>query len=148
MNALLMTRLAQADVSDLPDWAAAEVLNAPDAALPVVVTWERTNTGVGSILRALGPQDGAVLLDNLAAMATTDVVLRWGLRTLERGVLDLSLPSTRAQIDALLTAGAMTTAQRNALFLLSRRERHPSWAEANNINVDARAVGIARGAKE
>jgi hypothetical protein len=42
----------------------------------------------------------------------------------------------------------MTTAQRNALFLLSRRERHPSWAEANNINVDARAVGIARGAKE
>jgi hypothetical protein len=99
MNALLVTRLAQADVSDLPDWAAAAALNAPDAALPVVVTWERTNTGVGSILHALGPQDGAVLLDNLATMATTDVVLRWGLLTLERGVLDLSLPSTRAQID-------------------------------------------------
>jgi hypothetical protein len=148
MNALLVTRLAQADVSDLPDWAAAAALNAPDAALPVVVTWERTNTGVGSILHALGPQDGAVLLDNLATMATTDVVLRWGLLTLERGVLDLSLPSTRAQIDALVIAGAMTTAQRDALFLLSRRERHPSWAEANNINVDARAVGIARGAKE
>jgi hypothetical protein len=148
MNALLVTRLAQADVSDLPDWAAAEVLNAPDAALPVVVTWERTNTGVGSILHALGPQAGAVLLDNLAAMATTDVALRWGLLTLERGVLDLSLPSTRAQIDALVIAGAMTTAQREALFLLSRRERHPSWAEFNNINVDARAVGIARGARE
>jgi hypothetical protein len=144
----LINRLAQDDVADLPDWAAAEVLNAPDPTLPIVVTWEPTSTGIGGVMVALGPQEGAALLDALASMATDSATLRWGLRALEQNGLDFSLTSTRSAIDALVLGDVMTEAQRDALFALSRRERHPSWAEVNNINVDARAVGIARGAKE
>ena len=66
---------------------------------------------------------------------------------METGKLDIGLESTRAQIDDLVTAGALTAAQRDALFALSKTERYPSWAEANNTFVDARAVGIARGGK-
>jgi hypothetical protein len=144
----LTTRLALSDVVSLPDWAAADVLNAPDITLPAVVSWERTALGIGSIMDALGPQDGAALLDKVQALASTNAVLRWGFRALESSGLDLSFSSTRAQFDALTAAGLMTAFQRDALFALSKRERHPSWAEFHNIKVDARAVGLARGAKE
>jgi hypothetical protein len=144
----LALRLTQPDVASLPDWAAADVLNAPDITLPAVVSWERTDLGIGSIMDALGPQDGADLLDNVQALAPTSAVLRWGFRALESSGVDLSLANARAQFEALTAAGLMTAAQRDALFALSRRERHPSWAEFHNIKVDARAVGLARGAKE
>jgi hypothetical protein len=97
---------------------------------------------------ALGPEAGAALLDTLTALAASNAVLRWGLRALEQNGLDFSLPSARSEIDALVLSGVMTEAQRDALFALSRRERHPSWSEYHGVKVDARAVGIARGAKE
>jgi hypothetical protein len=144
----LSTRLANPDVADLPDWAAAAALNAPDPTLPIVVTWEPTSTGIGGVMDALGPQEGAALLDALASMATDNPTLRWGLRALEQNGLDFSLTSTRSAIDALVLGDVMTEAQRDALFALSRRSRHPSWSEYHGVKVDARAVGIARGAKE
>jgi hypothetical protein len=143
----LINRLAQDDVANMPDWAAAEVLNAPDPTLPIVVTWEPTKTSIGGVMDALGPQGGAALLDALASMATDNPTLRWGLRALEQNGLDFSLASTRSQIDALVLGDVMTEAQRDALFALSRRERHPSWAEFHGITVDARTVGLARGGK-
>jgi hypothetical protein len=144
----LSARLANPDVADLPDWAAAAALNEPDATLPVVVTWEPTRTGIGGVMDALGPQEGAALLDTLASMATDSPTLRWGLRVLEQNDLDFSLTSTRSAIDALVIGDVMTEAQRDAFFALSRRSRHPSWSEYHGVKVDARAVGIARGAKE
>jgi|688.fasta_scaffold184468_2 hypothetical protein len=144
----LASRLLQDDVSSLPDWSVAAALNAPDITLPVVVSWERTALGIGGIMDALGPQDGAALLDKVQALASTNAVLRWGFRALESSGLNLSFASTRAQFNELTTAGVLTAAQRDALFALSRRERYPSWAEFYNIKVDARAVGLARGAKE
>jgi hypothetical protein len=35
----LEERLQKDDVKDLPDWAAAEVLNAPDSSLPIITFW-------------------------------------------------------------------------------------------------------------
>jgi len=144
----LCSRLLQPDVAALPDWAAADALNAPDSSLPVVVSWEPTAIGIGGIMDALGPQAGAALLDTLQSMSVTNPVLRWAFRVFERSGLDFSLVSTRAQIENLVSAGVVTPEHRDALFALSRRERYPSWAEINNISVDARAVGLARGAKE
>lgn len=141
----LQIRLQQPDVADLPDWAAADILNQPDPQQPVIVSWQRTEAGVGTVLDVLGPSAGAALLDVLEN--ATDPVLRWGMHILERGQLDISMASTRAQLDALTQAGVMSEPQKNALFALSRRERHPSWAEVNNMVVDARAVGLARGGK-
>jgi hypothetical protein len=144
----LALRLTQPDLASLPDWAASDALNAPDPSLPVVVSWEPTALGIGGVMDALGPEAGAALLDTLTALAASNAVLRWGLRALEQNGLDFSLPSARSEIDALVLSGVMTEAQRDALFALSRRERHPSWSEYHGVKVDARAVGIARGAKE
>jgi len=145
MTQTLAERLAEPDMQGLPDWKAANKLNAPDPTQPVIVEWQTTNTGPGSIMNTLGPSEGAALLDTIKA--STDPVMRWGLQIVETGKLDIGAASTRAQIDSLVAAGALTDAQRDALFALSKTERYPSWAEANNTFVDARAVGIARGGK-
>lgn len=141
----LAERLAEPDMVDLPDWQAADELNTSDQTLPVIVYWEKTEVGPGTIMNALGPADGAALLETIKS--STDPVMKWGLQVVETGKLDISLSSTRAQLDSLVTAGVLTVAQRDDLFALSKRERHPSWAEHNNTFVDARAVGLARGGK-
>jgi hypothetical protein len=141
----LEERLAAPDMQGLPDWEAANKLNAPDPTLPAIIEWQTTYVGPGSIMDALGPTEGAALLDVIKA--STDPVMRWGLQVVETGKLDIGLASSRAQLDALVTAGVLTSAQRDTLFSLSRTERYPSWAEANDTFVDSRAVGIARGGK-
>jgi hypothetical protein len=145
MSQTLAERLAEPDMINLPDWQAADQLNQPDKTLPVIVYWEKTEVGPGSIMNVLGPTEGAELLDTI--QSSTDPVMKWGLQVVETGKLDISLASTRAQLDALVTAGVLTASQRDDLFALSMRERYPSWAEYNNTFVDARAVGLARGGK-
>ena len=104
----------------LPDWQAATILNAPDTSLPVIVDWQTTYVGPGSIMAALGPTEGAALLDTIKA--STDPVMRWGLQVVETGKLDIGLASTRAQIDALVVAGALTSAQ--TILQLTRKYQH------------------------
>jgi hypothetical protein len=144
----LENRLQEDDVKDLPDWAAADVLNSPDPTQTIIVTWEPTKIGAGAIMDTLGPVDGAALLDQLVELSKDDAVIRWGLKVLEFPGLDLSLENTRIQVSGLVASGLITEMQKDALFALSKRERYPSWAEANNIYVNARTVGLARGAKE
>ena len=141
----LQERLQQPDVVNLPDWAAANILNAPDSTLPVVVSWEPTSLGVGSIMDTLGVEEGAALLNNFEA--SSDPVMKWGLRVIEAGELDVARVSTRTQIQALVSAGVLTSVQQESLFALSRRERYPSWAEVAGITVDPRVVSLARGGK-
>lgn len=143
----LEERLQEDDVKNLPDWAAAEVLNAPDSSQQKIITWEPTKIGAGGIMDTLGAEIGAALLDQIVALAATNSVIKWGLRVMESPGLDLSLQTTRQQIDGLVSVGLITEAQKELLLALSRRERYPSWAEANNIIIDARAVGLARGGK-
>jgi len=145
MSQSLAERLAEPDMVNLPDWQAADALNKPDNTLPVVVSWQTTTIGPGTLMATLGPADAAVLLNSIEAAGATDPVMKWGLRVIEMGVFDVAQQASRDQLEAMVTAGAITTAQRNSLFSLSKRERHPSWAEYNGAHVDARAVGIARG---
>lgn len=144
---LLADRLAQPDVASLPDWQAADILNAPDPSAQPIVEWAPTQLGVGSILAALGAAAGANLLTQIEAGAATNAVLKWGLEILRSGNFDLSLQVTRDTIEGLMQAGMITAAQRDAFFALSRRDRRPSWAEVNQIIVNAREVGLARGGK-
>lgn len=145
MTQSLAERLLEPDVVDLPDWAAANVLNQPDTTQTVIVYWEKTAIGPGTIMAALGPTNGATLLNSIEAAGASDPVMKWGMRVIESGNFDVSLPATRDQLDGLVTAGVITAAQRDTLFALSRRERYPSWAEANNTLVNSYTVGIARG---
>lgn len=139
----LAERLAEPDMVGVPDWEAAQRLNQPDTTLPVIVSWQPTEIGIGTVLDVLGPTAGAALLDALSASA--DPVMKWGMKIIESSRLDLSKPTARGQLDALVAAGALTAAQRDAMFAVSKRERFPSWSEVNNTPVDARAVGLARG---
>lgn len=143
----LSDRLKKPDVSNLPDWEAADVLNSPDDTLPVVVEWEPTQIGIGHVMTALGAQPGALLLSQIEALASSQPVMKWGLEVLRSGNFNLSQPVARDTVEGLVQAGLITELQRDQFYSFSRRERHPSWAEANGVTVDARSVGIARGAK-
>lgn len=143
----LADRLAQPDMQPLADWQAADKLNAPDASLPAIVEWEKTALGYGSILVALGAARGAAVLSQIEAGAASNPVFKWGLEILRQSSFDLSLPVTRDTANGLVMASIITADERDKFFALSKRQRYPSWAEANDMigKVTARSVGIARG---
>jgi hypothetical protein len=140
MTQTLQERLQEPDVVSLPDWEAADILNQPDTTQAIIVSWAETNAGPGTVLDTLGPVDGAAALE-----ASTDPVIRWGMDILKSGKLDIAKQSTRNVLEQMTLQGAITPLQRDELFALSKRERYPSWAEANNTVVNARTVGLARG---
>lgn len=80
----------------------AELLNAPTA---VIV--ERM-IGVGTVLDALGPANGAALLDQMEAQTAENSTIKWGLVLLKNAQLDVGMKSTRDMLDALLPAEAAT----------------------------------------
>lgn len=143
----LSDRLQQPDVVDLPDWEAANVLNAPDINLPVIVEWLPTQVGLGTVIATLGAEPGAIFLSQIENLGSTVPIMKWGLEILRTSNFDLSDPVARQTIEDLVKIGLITDFQKEKFFSISKRERHPSWAEANNIKVDDRAVGLARGAK-
>ena len=147
-NNILKDRVEQSDLINLPDWQVAEILNRPDSTLDPITEWRKTSIGYGAILEVLGPNAGAAFLDALETLAETLPQIKWALRIIDRGVLDLSSATARAQVQAAISPplNLLTQAQVDALFSLSRRERYPSWAEYHQIEVTARTVGLARGA--
>lgn len=143
----LSDRLQQPDVANLPDWEAANILNSPDESIPVVVEWLPTQIGLGTVMAALGAEPGAMFLSQIETLGSTVPTMKWGLEVLRSGSFNLALPVARQTVDGLVQAGLITSGQRDQFFSVSRRERHPSWSEANGVKVDARSVGLARGAK-
>lgn len=75
---------------------------------PKTVLVERM-IGIGTVMDALGPADGAALLASFEAQVTTDPVVKYGWFLLERERLDVGLASTRVMLDALLPVEAATT---------------------------------------
>lgn len=144
----LANRVTQADVRDLPDWQVADILNAPDPTLPEVVELRSAFAGPGTIMQALGPDAGAQLLDALESMAATVPRVRWAMHIIKGRGLDMSDPRTRAQIDGLVAAGILTVSNGQKIKAIGEVRRYPSWAEHNGVEVTARTVGLARGAKE
>ena len=83
-----------------PTGEIAELLNAPQTVRGTFMA------SLGTPMKYLGAEAGATLLETMAALAETNVVVKWGLKLLERGELDLGLDSTRDMLDALLPAEA------------------------------------------
>ena len=75
--------------------------------VPQTVLVERM-IGIGTVMDALGPADGAALLASFEAQVTTDPVVKYGWFLLERERLDVGLASTRTMLDALLLVEAAT----------------------------------------
>jgi len=84
-----------------------------------------TKIGNGELLHTLGPVAGAQLLDALGQLAaSTDPALRpiyYALDLLKRNDLDVSLQSTRGQLDTLATAGVLPAPAVAAVKALAER---------------------------
>lgn len=143
----LADRVKQADVKDLPDWQVADILNAPDPTLPEVVELQSVFAGPGTIMQAIGPQAGAAFLDSLEAMSASVPMVKWAMHIIKLRGLDMSDPAARAQIDGLVATGILTAANGAKIKAIAEVRRRPSWAEHHKVEVTARTVGLARGAK-
>ena len=79
-----------------------------DVAIAAIVNTGRTAVvsnlcGYGAVLEALGPTNGAALLDSLNAQAASNSVVKYALQLLDKDKLDFGLPSTRQTIQTLIT---------------------------------------------
>lgn len=138
-----------------PDWEIAAALNAPDPNLPMKIVSKRI--GAGTIIEAmgLGASGGGVFISKLRGWAANPETIPAQLTSvakdiaeiipvIDRGDLEIGSAPVRSMIDTLAALGHMTAAQATTLKALANGE-HQSWAEANNVYVDARVVGLARG---
>lgn len=144
----LATKVAEPAYIGLPDWQVADLLNAPDTALPVVYC-DVATADAREIMLATGewaaiilaPQNMGIPLELRGAciVVRDTITLTSAVRT--------SVASIRAAVNTalggLVLAGIITQGTLDAVSSLMKR--HPSWAEANGVKVDARAVGLARG---
>lgn|SRR5574343_266360 len=62
--------------------------------------------GIGVVMEALGPTDGAALLDQLETMSATVPAVKWAFVLINRGELDFGSTATRTMIDQLIPGPA------------------------------------------
>jgi hypothetical protein len=77
------------------------------------------NIGYGTVLETLGAENGAAFLDALTALAATNSPVKWALKLLDRGELNIGSAATQAQMDALVTASVIPQAVADSLKALA-----------------------------
>lgn len=107
-----------------------EILSRPDCAdalarrdcgeLAALLSVGRTKVidysiGYGTVLEVLGAEAGSAFLDGLTALASTSSPVKWALKLLDRGELNIGAEATRGQLDALAAGGVMPRAVADAL---------------------------------
>lgn len=107
-----------------------EILSRPDCAdalarrdcgeLAALLSVGRTkvvdlNIGYGTVLEVLGAEAGSAFLDGLTALAATSSPVKWALKLLDLGELNIGAEATRGQLDALAAGGVMPHAVADAL---------------------------------
>jgi len=107
-----------------------EILSRPDCAdalarrdcgeLAALLSVGRTKVidysiGYGTVLEVLGAEAGSAFLDGLTALAATSSSVKWALKLLDRGELNIGSPATQAQLDALAAGSVMPQAVADAL---------------------------------
>ena len=144
----LTERLLEPDIASLPDWQAAMALTQPDPRLPLAFAAVAARD-----VRRVMILSGAWPAIVMGAQSAASQPVRGACLTMQDTLdafetIDCADPNIRQAIsgvlDALLAAGVLTQAQHDAVAALMQRPQ--SWAQANNVAVDARAVGLARGA--
>ena len=107
-----------------------EILSRPDCAdalaardcgaLAAILSAGRTKVidysiGYGTVLEVLGAEAGAAFLDGLTTLAATSSPVKWALKLLDRGELNIGAAATQQQLDALAAGGVMPQAVADAL---------------------------------
>lgn len=102
--------------SDCADALAARDCGALAAILSVgrTKTVER-NVGYGTVMDTLGAEAGAAFLDGLTNLAAVSSPVKWALKLLDRGELNIGAAATRGQLDALAAGDVMPQAVADAL---------------------------------
>ncbi|MFQ5433932.1 MAG: hypothetical protein ACE5FD_03565 [Anaerolineae bacterium] len=77
--------------------------------------------GALGIMREIGPSKGASILDKLESAAASNSTLKWVMKELTMSGIDMGHPVTRAQIDALVTAGVLTASDGAALKSIAEK---------------------------
>ena len=90
-----------------------DLANRDDGAIAAALSAGRTKIvptlgGIGLVMEALGPIDGAALLDGLELQASSIPALKWAFTLINRGELDFGSPATRAMITMLIDEPART----------------------------------------
>lgn len=145
----LIDKVAESQFNGMTESQVADALNAPDASLAYVKT-DVSTSDVKEILLSSGEWAAIVLTaDNISApnsLRGACIVVRDTFK--ETSTIRTSLSGIFTQTNAVLTgllgAGVLSQGTYDALIALTNRR--PSWAEQNNIIVNAREVGLARGA--
>lgn len=65
------------------------------------------NIGYGTVLDTLGADAGAAFLDGLTALAATSSPVKWALKLLDRGELNIGAAATQQQLDMLASVGVI-----------------------------------------
>lgn len=107
------------EILSRPDCAAALAVR-DCGALAAILSVGRTklverNIGYGTVLDTLGADAGAAFLDGLTALAANSSPVKWALKLLDRGELNIGAAATQSQLDALVTAGVMPQAVADTL---------------------------------
>jgi hypothetical protein len=139
MNALAQ-EIAKPEYAGMTDREIADAINAKTVRIPSLRL-----IGYGSVMSALGANDGAALLDALEGLAQGSSPVKWALRLLDRGELDVGDPVTREQIDALCAAGVMTAASRDTLKALGEVDGPYAATLGFDRVIDPQDVQEARG---
>ena len=107
-----------------------EILSRPDCAdalalrdcgaIATILSTGRTkvvdlNIGYGTVLEVLGAEAGSAFLDGLTALAANSSPVKWALKLLDRGELNIGAAATQSQLDALSAGGVMPQAVADAL---------------------------------
>jgi len=107
-----------------------EILSRPDCAdalarrdcgeLAALLSVGRTKVidysiGYGTVLEVLGAEAGSAFLDGLTAVAASSSPVKWALKLLDRGELNIGAAATQSQLDALAAASVMPQAVADAL---------------------------------
>ena len=75
-----------------------------------------TLIGEGQVLIALGPENGAAFLDSMEALAATNSPVKWAMKLLSQGQLDIGLAMTRDMVSKLFPAEAANQLLALAVF--------------------------------
>ena len=144
----LATELVKPAYNGLPDWYVANLLNAPDVNLPFIYCDVATSDarevmlttgGWAAIITASTNANIPTELRDTCILARDTLTLTTNIRTSDATIR----MAVNMALGGLALAGIISQGTLDAVSSLMKR--HPSWAEANGVTVDARAVGLARG---
>lgn len=137
------------DVSHLSDWEVSDLLKQVDYNLQPKITVFKRLIGFSEVLETIGVFEGSNFFEDLKMQAeiSNNIAYKYLFSMFENSKVDVSNEKIHDAFKMFVEDGLLTQDQTEVLKSLSISEEYQSWAQANNVEVDPRNVGLARGGK-